>query len=355
MRGQLQRLIDEAATSSPWYGLHLPRDAATAILDNNLDTLGDGAFVVAPAGQDFAVVCMISKGQLLNVPITETDDGLVLRAPGAKKKARAFASLAALVQHYSQRSQHGLPCPLQPAALDGLDTALPLYVQSPGLELMYSPVAADAPLLEARPEAPRSPSMGPATPGHDPGRSVVNNPMYGDATTPAHEASRTAVNPTYGSTPGGAATPSRTTVNPAYGVSGPAPGSANRTTVNPSYAGVPMRARDGSVIREADRDSVLSFHGYEEMSPASSDAARLANLSLGGTGGARAAASPGSAEDSYLSLPSPSQPDEPVHLGYISISRECFTRDGHIGGISFSPCQTNEVRPFSHVNPHAIL
>jgi len=130
-------MLDEAAIGSAWYGLHLPREGSTAILDNNLDRLGDGAFVVAPAGQDFAVVCMISRGQLLNVPVSETEGGLVLNVPSGKKKARAFPSLSTLVEHYAQPSQSGLPCPLNPSALDGLESALPLYAQSAGLELMY--------------------------------------------------------------------------------------------------------------------------------------------------------------------------------------------------------------------------
>lgn len=72
LEGRLQALLDSRAVAASWYGLHLPRDAAMAVVDNNLDVLPDGAFVVAPAGLDLGVLCMVNKGLLVNLPIRET-------------------------------------------------------------------------------------------------------------------------------------------------------------------------------------------------------------------------------------------------------------------------------------------
>lgn len=194
----------------------------------------------------------------------------------------------------------------------------------------YSPVAADAPLLEARGEPPASPSMGPATPGS---RFAVSNPTY--AATAA-TGQRTAINPMYATTPGGRDAATRTAVNLTYDVT---PGAHDsRTTQNPSYQATPLRG--GVSVRDGDPDSVLLVHGYEELSPGSAAGTSLVNLSGLSLGGI---ASPNSADASYLTIPSPSQPDEPVNLGYISISRESFSRDSVIKGVSFTPCQDNEV------------
>ena len=194
-------------------------------------------------------------------------------------------------------------------------------------------MAADAPLLEARGEPPASPSMGPATPGS---RLAVSNPTY--AATAA-TGQRTAINPMYATTPGGRDAATRTAVNLTYDVT---PGAHDsRTTQNPSYQATPLRG--GVSARDGDRDSVLSVlsvHGYEELSPGSAAGTSLVNLSGLSLGGI---ASPNSADASYLTIPSPSQPDEPVNLGYISISRESFSRDSVIKGVSFTPCQDNEV------------
>jgi hypothetical protein len=121
VQGDLDTLLDRTARLQRWYCLPFVRDSAVDMLVANAATLGAGAFVVVTAGQDFATLCLLTpQRQLLNVPVENVGGMLRLRLSGPAPAAgqASYPCLSALVSAYSAKKQKGLPCPLNPHALD---------------------------------------------------------------------------------------------------------------------------------------------------------------------------------------------------------------------------------------------
>ena len=64
--------------------MDVERELALAIIENRVDRLGDGSFVVCTSAKDFATVCMVAKGHLLNIPIEASEKGVCLKLVGVK-------------------------------------------------------------------------------------------------------------------------------------------------------------------------------------------------------------------------------------------------------------------------------
>jgi len=123
VQGDVAKLLDGKARDASWYMLAFDTDSSRAILENHARKLPSGAFVVTTSALNFATLCVLHKGSLLNVPIDADERGLALRVPGGGKAAASphFDNLSELVAHYSAKSQRELPVRLQPDALEQED------------------------------------------------------------------------------------------------------------------------------------------------------------------------------------------------------------------------------------------
>eukprot|EP00056_Hartaetosiga_gracilis_P022703 m.32477 g.32477 ORF g.32477 m.32477 type:complete len:464 (-) comp9784_c0_seq1:131-1522(-) len=128
--GSLDVLLDEDAKKEKWYCLDLTRDTAVALLDNdNTCNLGDGAFVVMTSALDFANLCMLYQGNMMNIPIKNDEDGLFITIvdyeSATMNQCPAFPTLSKLIRYLSsekgKQSTDGrplLPCVLNPVAVE---------------------------------------------------------------------------------------------------------------------------------------------------------------------------------------------------------------------------------------------
>lgn len=61
--------------------MDVERETALAIIENRIDQLSDGSFVVCTSAKDFATVCMSVKGHLFNVPVQASESGYAILLP----------------------------------------------------------------------------------------------------------------------------------------------------------------------------------------------------------------------------------------------------------------------------------
>eukprot|EP00049_Salpingoeca_infusionum_P021612 m.3917 g.3917 ORF g.3917 m.3917 type:complete len:489 (-) comp4348_c0_seq1:272-1738(-) len=118
--GDLSQLLDPESVGSPWYLLRYDRDLARALLENNADKLKDGTFVVTTAYLDFASLCLLLKGRLMNIPIRNGEKGLQLALMTEKKKSKEqpwFTCLSEMIAFYAKQRRDGMPCALLPDIL----------------------------------------------------------------------------------------------------------------------------------------------------------------------------------------------------------------------------------------------
>lgn len=87
------------ARRSIWYYMDVERELALAIIENRIDRLGDGSFVVCTSAKDFATVCMVVKSHLFNVPVEASAKGVCLKLVGVRAPAcqLLYAALALLL------------------------------------------------------------------------------------------------------------------------------------------------------------------------------------------------------------------------------------------------------------------
>lgn len=79
--------------------MDVERELALAIIENRIDRLGDGSFVVCTSAKDFATVCMVVKSHLFNVPVEASAKGVCLKLVGVRAPAcqLLYAALALLL------------------------------------------------------------------------------------------------------------------------------------------------------------------------------------------------------------------------------------------------------------------
>ncbi|EGD82687.1 hypothetical protein PTSG_03348 [Salpingoeca rosetta] len=285
--GSLSVLLDDDARDSPWYCLAFDKEDAMLLLEENADRLEDGAFVVTSSGLDFAMLTLLHKGALVNVPIKNDEDGLYIHATttatqSAKKdrRCRSCACLSDLIDQLASGKPRYLPCLLQPRALDREE---------------YLEVMADVQIQEATPNV-----------SYDLGHAATGD--YGVGTT----------SPPYRSAFADA------TGYDNIGVSSP-----------PSvyYAQANNVSMD-TVVDDPNTDVFMSLkghHAYDEVS--------------GGVGANTSADS----DDARLRLAHASPmrsdtapPPPPGDEGFIRISHTCLNGQGKVKGITFQPCQQSE-------------
>eukprot|EP00730_Choanoeca_flexa_P008804 TRINITY_DN12540_c0_g1_i1.p1 TRINITY_DN12540_c0_g1~~TRINITY_DN12540_c0_g1_i1.p1 ORF type:complete len:646 (+),score=136.39 TRINITY_DN12540_c0_g1_i1:127-2064(+) len=158
--GSLSVLLDNKARQSPWYCLAFERSSAVGLLEENLDKLAPGAFVLVSSGLSFATLCMVAKGKgktLVNIPIVNKHGTLQLEMNNVPQPP-TFSHLSALIDFYSQKKQKGLTAALKPDAIQehGLLSLMRDVVGTP-----HSPIAPEEPTYDLgtytqQPGPPRS-------------------------------------------------------------------------------------------------------------------------------------------------------------------------------------------------------
>eukprot|EP00039_Didymoeca_costata_P006770 m.93130 g.93130 ORF g.93130 m.93130 type:complete len:409 (+) comp13384_c0_seq3:141-1367(+) len=112
-----QKQLDENARKQIWYCLDISKESAIAMLENRIDRISSGAFVIFPSSKDFATLCFVYAQNLFNVQIALDAKGLYLKLQDIKSPKK-FPTLSELVDFFSSKKQKGLPTKLDPKALE---------------------------------------------------------------------------------------------------------------------------------------------------------------------------------------------------------------------------------------------
>eukprot|EP01147_Barroeca_monosierra_P010574 gene10574-2697_t len=295
--GTLEQLLDDRARNSAWYCLAVDREDAMSLLEDNARALGDGAFVLTASGLNFALLTLLYKGNVLNVPIKNDADGLYIpevRFRSTSKRAgrcQSFSCLSGLVDALSTGTPKYLPCLLRPHALEQQeylnildDVQLPTNVSDQAYDMVF-------------PEYYTAKS---------PGQYAIANSekdvQYDD---PSKKSTR-------------------------YD---------NLTSTPPSLQYANVSRLDISIDSIADKPNtevlmtVKSHHQYEDVGQKYHQSGYMdPNSALSGK-------NPSSPQ--YTTVPN-SDITNPGDDGFIRISHLCFTEKGEIKGVSFQPCESSE-------------
>lgn len=274
--------LDAEARAAVWYCLDMAKENALAYLENRIDRLGNGAFVVCNSSKDFATLSFTWQKNLFNLPLDASDKGLFIRFFDIKSP-KMFPTLTALIQYYGKKKQKGMPCKLDLVGL-AIDVA-----------------------EHDREREPAIVNPGYMSPGSEAGqpRERVDS-LFTDAGGDARLQRGKS---------GAGATTVRSSIhnNPGYKGAGKTTTARSSGMTNGGYVDVPAYKKGETGLKPP--------QGNVALHPSMGDATD------GGDGG-------------YLTL-TPAV-NEPGDEGFITISRQPFNPKQGIKGVSFEPAQTDE-------------